>query len=93
MNRISDQTATRNVNISSLLDILDLGNAFDNTFSEICRVRDMKTTPETVQFIYTKLDELGDYVNAHKTDTTPLEEIKPIIQEWLTKQVPEVVKE
>ena len=93
MNRISDQTATRNVNISSLLDILKLGDAFDNTFYEICRVREMKQTSETVQFIYTKLDELGDYVNAHKTDTTPLEEIKPIIQEWLTKQAQEVVKD
>ena len=93
MNRISDQTATRNVNISSLLDILELGNAFDNTFSEICSVRDMKTPPEIEKFVFTKLDELADYVNARKTDTTPLEEIKPIIVEWLTKQAPEVVKE
>ena len=93
MNRISDQTATRNVNISSLLDILELGNAFDNTFSEICSVRDMKTPPEIEKFVFTKLDELADYVNARKTDTTPLEEIKPIIVEWLTKQALEVVKE
>ncbi|MCX6690558.1 MAG: hypothetical protein NTW33_00555 [Methanoregula sp.] len=91
MNRISNQTITRSVNINSLLDMVSLGDMFDNTFSEICRVRDMKTTPETEKFIHAKLDELADYVNAHKTDDTPVEEIKPIIVEWLDTQAAEVV--
>jgi len=88
---MTGQILTRIVNVSSLLNMLDLGDTFDKTFSEICRVRDMKNSPETEKFIFTKLDELADYVNAHKTDATPVEEIKPIIVEWLDTQAAEVV--
>ena len=91
MNIITDNVViTKRMNASHLLKALDLDDAYDDAILKICKSRHMKQDAEGMAFLYGKLEELDAYIAAHKIGTPTLEEVKPIIVEWIEKQAAEI---
>ena len=90
---ILDIALSKKMNAAQILDALGLGKEYDAVILKICDSRGIVQDQAGYDFVYGKLDELDAYIAAHKIGTPTLEEVKPIIVEWIEKQALEVVKE
>ena len=90
---MTDEKTTTFLTTEKILRAVDLEWAYAVQISNLCNARGLTQNDEGVEFVHSKYDELTEYMNANCDSTVTLPEIKVVIQEWLTKQVPEVVKE
>ena len=90
---ILDIALSKKMNAAQIIDALGLGKEYDAAILKICKSRHIVQDQAGYDFVYGKLDELDAYIAAHKIGTPTLEEVKPIIVEWIEKQALEVVKE
>ena len=73
-----------------ILKALDLTDAYADTIVKLCADRGMKQDAAGVAFIESKYVELTEYIHTHKTGIPVLEEMRPVIQDWIDKQPAEV---
>jgi len=81
----------KKMNAAQLLKALDIEDAYTAAILKICDSRHMMQDRAGVDFLYDKMDELEAYIAVQKNGTPTIEEIKPVIQEWIDKQEAEVV--
>ena len=82
----------KRMNAGHLLKALDLDDAYDTAIGKICDSRNMMQDRAGIDFLFHKLEELDAYLDTHAPGTPTVEEIKPVIQEWINKQAAEVQK-
>ena len=83
----------KKMNAAQLLKALDLDEAYDTAIMKICKSRHMMQDQAGTDFLFGKLEELDAYIAANKSGTPTLEEVRPIIQEWIDLQEIEMEKE
>ena len=77
----------KKMNAAHLLKALDLDDAYDTAIMKICDSRNLMQDRVGIDFLFDKLEELEAYIAANKSGTPTLEEVRPIIQKWIDKQV------
>jgi hypothetical protein len=88
---MTDQTVTAKLGIVDLMRGTDLSDAFDDYIIKTCNERGMIQCPETEAFIFSKLDELTEYVDANRNkDGTIVAELKTLIGGWIADQDKEI---
>ncbi|MCX6690559.1 MAG: hypothetical protein NTW33_00560 [Methanoregula sp.] len=73
-----------------MLLALDLVDAYAEVGVKLCAARGVKMDAAGIAFIESKYVELTEYIHTHKTGIPLLEEMRPIIQEWIDLQAKEV---
>jgi hypothetical protein len=86
-----DKPVTGFMKTGDILKALDLYDAYLDAVVKLCDVRGMKQDAAGVAFVESKYTDLTDYLNTYEPGKLTLEELRPIIQEWIAKQAAEVV--